>query len=99
MIKADLEKEELISGSGIKYRFDKRIYLNAVKYCMKKFDIKYDTALNQINYFIVSAYCYKNKKYINRVSPDKKSTNARLKNVVECEYTWNDLWNNNNGAR
>jgi hypothetical protein len=84
MIKADLDKNLLVTGTGRKIRFDKNLYLNVVKFLMKKFNVTYEQAYSQLNYFLATN---------NRVNGDRKSTNARLNNIINLDYEWAELWN------
>lgn len=95
MIKADLMNEILVSGTGRKYRFSRNLYLDVVKFIMKKFDIPFSSAQGQVDYFIVQDRILKNGKYIHRCDSTKKATNARLHNIIELDYSWEELW----GAR
>lgn len=92
MIKENLEKQCLTSGTGRRYSFDRKIYLNATKFIMKKFDMKFEQAKSILNYFLVSKNCWKNNKLVNIYKSDKKTTNARLKNIVELNYNWNEFF-------
>ena len=92
MIKENIEKQTLISGTGIKYSFDRKLYLNAVKFIMKKFDMKFEQAKSILNYFIVTKICWKNNKLVNIYKKDKRTTNARLKNIVELNYNWKEFF-------
>lgn len=83
----------LISGTGKKYIFTPSIYFNSVKFIMKKFKISFEAAKSQINYMLVTDIILKNKKYIHQFKTDKKTTNIRLKNVINFDYTWHELWN------
>lgn len=92
MIKEDLTKGQLVSGSGRVYRFDSTVYLTAAKFLMKKFNLNIAQAKGQLNYYIVSAHVWKNGKPVDQFFNDKKSTNARLNNIVKLDYEWNELF-------
>lgn len=93
MIKENLDKGLLISGTGRKIHFDKEIYLKAVKFIMKKFNLTISQATGQLNYMLVTDLTRKNGKLVYRCKNDKRSTNARLKNIITLDYDWQELWN------
>ena len=84
MIKEDLEKGLLVSGTGRKFKFDSNLYLKVTKFICDKFDMTIEQAKAQLNYYIVT----------NRLcNTNKKATNARLNNIIELNYEWSELFN------
>lgn len=92
MIKEDLTKGQLISGSGRTYRFDSDLYMEVANFLAKKFEIDIEHAKSQLNYYLVSAFVRKNGEIVNQYSNDLRSTNARLKNIIELDYEWRELF-------
>lgn len=93
MIKEDLANGQLVDGRGRIYKFDSALYLRAVKFLMKKFNITNERARGQLNFYIVRAFVSRNGKIEAQYLNDKKSTNARLKNIIELDYEWDELFN------
>ena len=93
MITEDLSKGQLISGTGQKYKFTPKVYLNTVKFIMKKFRLPIRQAKSQLNFYLVTGLTWKGGKLVDIHEPDLKSTNARLNNIVNLDYDWNELWN------
>lgn len=92
MIKEDLENGKLTTCTGKVYKFSPNVYVKAVKFLMKKFDVKMYQAKGMINYFISNNFIWKKNKMVQQFDTNKRATNARLNNMVNLDYEWQELF-------
>lgn len=89
MIKEDLTKGLLVSGTGKKYFFDVEKYISARNFICTKFsDLNEESASGLINYFLVTKWL-DDKKFVS-----KRVVNARLNNIITLDYEWLEFFNN-----
>jgi len=75
----------VISGTGVRHCFNLDIFYNAVKFLMVKFSIKEHSAISQLFYFL---FCLR----LNNLNYNKRYNDIALKNIVELDYEWSELF-------
>lgn len=87
MIKTNIEKAEsffkLENGKILK--FDTFLFLKAIKFLMKKYNKNYGSVQSQLIWLLTN-------NYVNGLNISKKWNNAQLKNIVNLDYDWEDLF-------
>lgn len=74
-----------ISGTGKRYKFDLKLFNKAVDYCCNKFNLSVEDAKAQILYYL---YCHG----VYGLNTNKHYNDLALKNIVELEYEWDELF-------